>query len=78
MEFLTTGVCARKINFELEGSKVKSVNFEGGCPGNLIGISQLVVGMETSEIIEKFKNVKCGGKDTSCPAQLAKALEQAI
>ncbi len=78
MEFKTNGVCAKKINFELDGTKIKSVDFEGGCPGNLLGISQLVVGMETSDVIDKFKGVKCGAKATSCPDQFAKALSEAI
>ncbi len=78
MEFKTSGVCSRKINFEMDGTKIKSVDFEGGCPGNLLGISQIVVGMEASDVIKKFKGVKCGNKPTSCPDQLARALEQAI
>ncbi len=78
MEFKTKGVCAKKINYELDGTKIKSVNFEGGCPGNLFGISQIVVGMEASDVIEKFKGVKCGFKSTSCPDQFAQALEESI
>ncbi len=78
MDFKPTGVCARNISFELDGTKIKSVNFEGGCPGNLLGISQIVVGMEAAEVIEKFKDVKCGAKKTSCPDQLAIALSEAI
>ncbi len=74
MEYSTNGVCARKISYELEGSKIKSVQFIGGCPGNLLGISKLVEGMEVSEVIEKFSGVRCGAKSTSCPDQLANAL----
>ncbi len=78
MNYKTSGVCARNISFELDGTKVKSVNFEGGCPGNLLGICKIVEGMEASEIIEKFSGVTCGNKPTSCPDQLAKALSEAV
>ncbi len=78
MEFITSGVCSRKISYELDGTKIKSVEFEGGCPGNLLGICRIVIGMETADIVTKFKDVKCGEKSTSCPAQLAKALEQTV
>lgn len=73
--FKTSGVCAKEIQFELEDNKIKSVNFIGGCPGNLIGISHLVVGMEVSEAVNRLKGITCGSKDTSCPDQFAKALE---
>lgn len=73
--FKTQGVCARNINFEVVDNKVTSVSFEGGCNGNLQGISKLVEGMEVSEVIDRLKGIKCGSKNTSCPDQLAKALE---
>ncbi len=78
MEFKTKGVCAQKIVCELDGTKVKSVDFVGGCPGNLLGISQIVVGMEAADVIDKFSGVKCGNKATSCPDQLAQALSEAM
>ncbi|MFI3326175.1 MAG: TIGR03905 family TSCPD domain-containing protein [Clostridia bacterium] len=78
MEYKTSGVCSRKISYELDGTKIKSVNFEGGCPGNLLGISQIVVGMEVKDVIDRFAGVKCGNKPTSCPDQLAKALAMSL
>ncbi len=78
MNYKTTGVCAREINFEIEeknGKKViKSVQFVGGCNGNTSGISRLVQGMEVKEVIERLEGVTCGAKKTSCPDQLAHAL----
>jgi uncharacterized protein (TIGR03905 family) len=74
--YKTNGVCSREIKFKSEGGKLISVDFIGGCPGNLLGIKTLVEGMEVNEIIEKFKDVKCGAKSTSCPAQLSKALSE--
>ena len=78
MNFKTKGVCAKNISYELDGTKIKSVNFEGGCPGNLLGISQLVIGMEKDDVIKKFKGLSCGGRGTSCPDQFATALEEII
>ncbi len=76
MNYKTTGVCAKEINFEIEDNKIKSVSFVNGCPGNLMGVSKLVEGMDVDEAISKLKGIDCRGKGTSCPDQLAKALEE--
>lgn len=75
--YRTNGVCARNIFFELENGIVKNVRFEGGCNGNTQGISILAEGMKAEDVIEKLEGVKCGFKNTSCPAQLAEALKKA-
>lgn len=75
-EFIPRGVCSRKIILDVEDGIVRNVEFIGGCNGNLKGISALVKGMETEEVIEKLSEIRCGMKDTSCPAQLAEALRQ--
>ena len=72
------GVCSRKMTVELENGVIKSVNVEGGCNGNLQGISRLVVGMDAQEAIRRMRGIQCGFKPTSCPDQLATALEQAL
>lgn len=72
------GVCSREMIFDIEGDIVKSVKIVGGCAGNTVGISSLVKGMEIKEVIEKLKGIPCGYKGTSCPDQLAKALEEYI
>lgn len=72
----TSGVCCKKIKFDVENGKVKNVCFESGCPGNLQGIAKLVEGMEVNEVISRLKGVTCGPKNTSCPDQLATALEK--
>ena len=77
--FNTRGVCARQIFFQLdEDNKIHNLQFNGGCNGNLQGISRLVEGMTPEEAISRLKGIKCGFKSTSCPDQLAIALEQAI
>lgn len=75
MNYKTRGTCASMINFEVNNDIVESVSFTGGCNGNLQGISSLVCGMKVDDVIEKLKGIKCGFKDTSCPDQLARALE---
>lgn len=75
--YKTQGTCSSQIQFELEGNIVKNVKFSGGCNGNLKGISSLVEGMTVEEVKEKLAGITCGFKRTSCPDQLAKAVEKA-
>lgn len=76
MKYKTTGVCSSSIDIELDNNIIKSVSFTGGCNGNLQGISSLVQGMKTEDAIARLKGIKCGYKNTSCPDQLAIALEK--
>ena len=73
--YKTKGVCSRSIVIELDGDTVVSAKFEGGCNGNTQGVARLVEGMDTKTAIEKLSGIKCGFKNTSCPDQLAKAIE---
>lgn len=70
------GVCSRKMDIEVDGEIIKSVRILGGCAGNTKGISILVEGMNINEAIRKLKGIDCVGKGTSCPDQLARALEE--
>ena len=72
------GVCSRKMTVELDDGIIRDVRIEGGCSGNLQGISRLVIGMPAREAIQRMKGIRCGGKPSSCPDQLALALEQAL
>ena len=72
------GVCSRKMTVELDDGIIRDVRIEGGCSGNLQGISRLVIGMPAREAIQRMKGIRCGGKPRSCPDQLALALEQAL
>lgn len=74
--YKTYGTCSTQIDYELENDVVKNVKFTNGCNGNLKGISALVEGKSKDEIIRLLKGIKCGFKDTSCPDQLARALER--
>lgn len=75
MIYKTSGTCSSAINLEVEGDIIKSVSFTGGCNGNLQGISRLVEGMRVEDAISRLKGIRCGFKNTSCPDQLARALE---
>ncbi len=75
MKYVTLGVCSKEINFDVVENKIKVVSFIGGCDGNLLGISSLVEGMDINEVISRLRGIQCGSKDTSCPDQLARALE---
>lgn len=75
MRYKTHGTCSSYIDVEVENDVIKSVTFTGGCHGNLQGISRLVEGMKVEEAIGKLKGIRCGFKPTSCPDQLALALE---
>lgn len=74
--YTTNGVCSRSIDIEVENDTIVSVSYQGGCNGNLKGIGSLVVGMKVDEVIERLQGIKCGFKNTSCPAQLALALKK--
>ena len=72
------GVCSQMMKIELEDGVIKEVQVLGGCNGNLQGISALVRGMRAEDAIERMKGIRCGFKKTSCPDQLAVALEEAL
>ena len=77
-EYKTKGTCSQRILFELIDGNVHNVQFIGGCNGNLQGISKLVEGMSAEEVIRRVSDIHCGMKPTSCPDQLAKALQEAL
>lgn len=70
------GVCSHKIIFDIENNIIKSVKIIGGCPGNTVGLSKLLEGQNIDDVIKKLKGIPCGYKGTSCPDQIAKALEK--
>ena len=74
----TKGTCSRQIIIDVENGIINDVNFVGGCNGNTQGISSLVKGMKVEDVINKCKGIDCAGRGTSCPDQLAKAIEEMI
>lgn len=69
-------VCSREMIIEIEGEIIKKVIIQGGCAGNTVGVSNLIQGMKIDEAIKRLKGIPCGMKGTSCPDQLATALER--
>lgn len=76
-DFSPKGVCARRLEFELDGDIVKNVQFMGGCNGNLKALAALTEGMTVDQVCERLKCITCGLKNTSCSDQLAQALAKA-
>lgn len=78
IEYKTSGTCARQVIIDVEDGVVSDCRFVGGCAGNTAGVASLVKGMRVEEAISRLKGIKCGFKPTSCPDQLARALEQTV
>ncbi|MBO4355403.1 MAG: TIGR03905 family TSCPD domain-containing protein [Clostridia bacterium] len=74
--YTTSGTCSRQIEVITNGDNIESVKYYGGCNGNTQGVASLVKGMKIDEAIERLKGIKCGPRPTSCPDQLARALER--
>lgn len=77
IEYKTQGTCSRMVILDVEDDVIVDCKFAGGCPGNTVGVAELVKGMKVSDAVSRLKGIKCGFKATSCPDQLAKALESA-
>ncbi|MBO5946294.1 MAG: TIGR03905 family TSCPD domain-containing protein [Clostridia bacterium] len=78
IEYKTRGTCARMVNVEIEDGVITDCSFVGGCAGNTVGVATLVRGMKAEEAVARLKGIKCGFKPTSCPDQLARAIEAAL
>ena len=78
MEYRYTpqGVCSMQMIFNIENGIIKKLKIVGGCPGNTVGVSKLVEGKSVDEVIKMLKGIPCGMRGTSCPDQVAKALEE--
>ena len=78
VEYDPRGVCSRHMSISAEDGVITNVRVFGGCDGNLQGISRLVVGMKVEDAIERLQGIDCGGKGTSCPDQLSKAMQKLL
>ena len=78
IEYNTKGTCSRKVIVDIVDGFITDCSFVAGCPGNTMGVAVLVKGMRVEEAISRLKGIKCGFKSTSCPDQLARALEEAL
>jgi len=78
IEYNTRGTCSRRVIVDVDDGIITDCSFVSGCPGNTHGVAELVKGMRAEEAIQRLKGIKCGMKSTSCPDQLARALEEAL
>lgn len=78
IHYTPKGVCSKKIDIVLDGDTIQSVKFTGGCNGNTQGVAALAQGMKVQDYIARCRGIHCGFKATSCPDQLAVALEEAL
>jgi uncharacterized protein (TIGR03905 family) len=76
--YKTKGTCSRNIKVTIEDGIITDVVFDGGCNGNLKGISSLAIGRDAKEVLNTLRGIDCNGKGTSCPDQLSKAIEEAL
>ncbi len=74
--YIPQGVCSMQMIFEIDNGIIKKLKIIGGCPGNTVGVSRLVEGRTVDEVIEMLKGIPCGKRQTSCPDQVAKALNE--
>lgn len=77
ISYETSGSCASRIEIEIDEERIMEVTFIEGCPGNTQAVAALVRGMRVEEAARRLRGIRCQG-DTSCPDQLARALEQAL
>ena len=75
-KYIPNGVCAREMIFSIDNNIIIDAKTIGGCPGNSQGVSNLIKGMNIDEVITKLKGIDCRNRGTSCPDQIARALEQ--
>lgn len=78
IDYKTKGTCSTRMRIEVEDGVIQSLDVSNGCDGNLQGLSRLVAGMRVEDVIARLEGISCGGKPTSCPDQLAKALKQSL
>lgn len=78
IEYKTKGTCSRAVIVDIEDGVITDCAFVGGCSGNTQGVASLVIGMKAEDAVAKIKGIKCGMKSTSCPDQLALAIEEAV
>ncbi len=78
MIYIPRGVCSRQIELEIENGLITHLEIYGGCSGNLQGITRLLLNRPAKEAADLLEGTRCGGKATSCPDQIAKAIRQCL
>ncbi len=76
--YKTNGTCSSMIDFDIVDGKLHNITYTGGCNGNLKAIGSILEGADAKFAVERLSGIRCGFKDTSCPDQFARNLEQAL
>lgn len=77
--FVPSEVCSRSVRFDIdENGNLHNLAFDGGCHGNTQGLCALAEGQPAAEISKRLQGISCRGKGTSCPDQLAQAIDKAL
>lgn len=72
------GVCSREMKIYYENGIVQDFEVVGGCNGNLKGVGALVKGMKLEDVKNRLQGIRCGFRNTSCPDQLSKAIDEIL
>lgn len=78
VEYIPSGICSKKISFDIEDGKIYNLKFMGGCPGNLSALSKLLEGADAEATAAILRGNRCGNKRTSCADQLSIAIDEAL
>ena len=73
-----TGVCARSVEIIINNGIVNGCHFTGGCDGHGKSLNSLIAGMPVDWVIDRLKDIHCGKKNTSCAAELAAGIREAV
>ena len=76
--YKTRGTCSQQILIDSDGDVINEVQFIGGCAGNTQGVCRLAIGQKAEDVVRQLSGIRCGAKKTSCPDQLARAIEEAL
>ena len=76
IHYYPKGTCSVEMFIDHEDGIIQKVKIVRGCPGNTQGLAALLVGMKLEEAQRRLEGIQCRN-GTSCPDQLAKALEEA-
>ncbi len=77
--YRTRGVCSRGITLDIDQNHIiQNAEIIGGCNGNTKGLCALIKGMKAEDVAARLKGIDCNGRGTSCPDQLANAINEAL
>ena len=77
--YTPSGVCSKYMEIVVDDDNIiREVNITGGCAGNTMAVSKLLIGMSVEKARDLLSGVSCGKHTTSCPNELSKALQEIL